>query len=295
MLTAELKVLGGKQAGKLISLSKKFLVGRESDCHLRPNSDMVSRHHCVFTLDDYTLRIRDLGSTNGTLVNNEQLEGQRVLESGDRVRIGNLEFEVLLRQQDASDVDPDDEFQLDDDSRILTEGDVEKSGSETMVDVQLPLGDDAQAESPTEQFTDQNSGDTGTFPAFDPNQQPQQPQQPWPQMPQQGYYPQYPPGYYPPQGMPYPPPGYPYYPQQPPQGVPPQQPPAPEESPEPKSDAPKPSADLPTVSLPDPSETGAKDLDVGSGGGGEKKKKEGEDPNPSNTAADLLNKMRERR
>ena len=59
MLQAELKVLGGKQAGKSIALGKKFLVGRESDCHLRPNSDMVSRHHCVFTLDDYTLRVRD--------------------------------------------------------------------------------------------------------------------------------------------------------------------------------------------------------------------------------------------
>ena len=67
MLQAELKILGGKHQGKAIPLStKKFLVGREQDCQLRPNSDLVSRHHCVFSIDDYAVRLRDLGSTNGT-------------------------------------------------------------------------------------------------------------------------------------------------------------------------------------------------------------------------------------
>ncbi|MBD3675321.1 MAG: FHA domain-containing protein [Planctomycetaceae bacterium] len=289
MLQAELKVLGGKQAGKSIALNKKFLVGRERDCHLRPNSDMVSRHHCVFTLDDYTLRLRDLGSTNGTLVNDERLEGQRVLESGDRVRIGNLDFEVVLKQTDDSSIEPADEFQLDDDSRILKDESEKVSSSETLVDVSLPLGDDPQADSPTEEFSEQNTGDTGTIPTFDPNQAPQQPQQPWPNMPQQGYYPQFPPGYYPPQGMPYPPPGYPYYPQQP---MPQQPQPQPQQSSE---EAPEPPANMPKVSLPDPSETGAKDDVVIGSGGGASKNKEPDDANPSNTAADLLNKMRQRR
>ena len=290
MIQAELKVLGGKQAGKSISLGKKFLVGRESDCHLRPNSDMVSRHHCVFTLDDYTLRIRDLGSTNGTQVNEERLEGQLVLKSGDRVRIGNLDFEVVLHEsEEAAVVEPADDFNLDEDSRILTDADPELTGSQTLVDVKLPLGNDPEADSPTEQFSGQNTGETGTIPTFDPNQHPQQqPQQPWPNMPQQGYYPQYPPGYYPPQGMPpqgmpYPPPGYPYYPQQQ-QPMPAQQPPEPE-APQKK--------ELP-VSLPDPSETGAKDVVIGSGGGAQKNKGTDEE-NPSNTAADLLNKMRQRK
>ena len=99
MLQAELKILGGKYQGKLISLNtKKFLVGRESDCHLRPNSDLVSRHHCVFTIDDYTVRLRDLGSTNGTMVNGENLRGEKLLKAGDRVTIGKLELEVVIRQ-----------------------------------------------------------------------------------------------------------------------------------------------------------------------------------------------------
>lgn len=98
MLQADLKVLGGKFQGKLIPLNtKKFLVGREQDCHLRPNSDMVSRHHCIFLVDDYTVRLRDLGSTNGTRVNGELVRHELVLNDGDKISIGKLELELALR------------------------------------------------------------------------------------------------------------------------------------------------------------------------------------------------------
>ena len=70
MLQANFKVVGGRHHGKMIPLAtKKFLIGREQDCHLRPNSELMSRHHCVFAVDDFSVRVRDLGSTNGTFVN----------------------------------------------------------------------------------------------------------------------------------------------------------------------------------------------------------------------------------
>lgn len=98
MLRAELKILVGKHQGKVIPLAaKKFLVGREQDCHLRPNSDLVSRHHCVFTIDDYTVRLRDLGSTNGTQVNGENIRGEISLEDGAKVTIGKLELQLVVR------------------------------------------------------------------------------------------------------------------------------------------------------------------------------------------------------
>ena len=99
MLQAELKVMEGKHQGKSVPLNvKQFLVGREADCHLRPNSDLVSRHHCVFLVDDYTVRIRDLGSTNGTYVNGERIQGQVVLQPGDAVQIGKLAFQLVVYQ-----------------------------------------------------------------------------------------------------------------------------------------------------------------------------------------------------
>ena len=107
MLQAELKILGGKHQGKAIPLTtKKFLVGREQDCHLRPNSDLVSRHHCVFSIDDYAVRLRDLGSTNGTRVNGKPLHGEVTLKAGDQIGIGKLELELVIRQRIAQDVEP---------------------------------------------------------------------------------------------------------------------------------------------------------------------------------------------
>ena len=97
MLRADLKVIGGKQHGSLIPLqTKKFLVGREQDCQLRPTSESVSRHHCVFSIDDFGIRLRDLGSTNGTFVNGQRVQGQVVLQPNDRVLIGKLEFEIVI-------------------------------------------------------------------------------------------------------------------------------------------------------------------------------------------------------
>jgi hypothetical protein len=98
MVSAELKVVGGKHVGQVIPLNRrKFLIGREQDCQLRPNSEMVSRHHCVFSVDDYSVRLRDLGSTNGTLVNGERIRKDVVLAAGDIIVIGNLEFELVIR------------------------------------------------------------------------------------------------------------------------------------------------------------------------------------------------------
>ena len=97
MIQAELRIATGNKQGNSIALPQgKFLVGREEDCHLRPNSDLVSRHHCVFTVDDFSLRLRDLGSTNGTYVNGQRLVGAVNLKPGDRVLIGKLDFEVLI-------------------------------------------------------------------------------------------------------------------------------------------------------------------------------------------------------
>ncbi len=97
MIQAELRIASGNKQGNSIPLPVgKFLVGREEDCHLRPNSDLVSRHHCVFTVDEFQIRLRDLGSTNGTLVNGERLKGAVTLQAGDRVLIGKLDFEVVI-------------------------------------------------------------------------------------------------------------------------------------------------------------------------------------------------------
>ena len=92
-----LKLLSGRSAGQEVKVPvNKFLIGRADDCHLRPHSDLVSRHHCVLLIEEGFCAIRDFGSRNGTLVNGERVVGQRELKTGDRIKVGVLEFEVAL-------------------------------------------------------------------------------------------------------------------------------------------------------------------------------------------------------
>lgn len=93
----KLKVLDGKHSGEEVPVAgNKFFVGRAEDCQLRPGSDLVSRHHCVLLIDEGYVGVRDLGSKNGTYVNAEQVTNERELHAGDRLKIGPLEFEIVL-------------------------------------------------------------------------------------------------------------------------------------------------------------------------------------------------------
>jgi predicted component of type VI protein secretion system len=97
-MDARLKIFSDPSPGQIIPIPPgKLIIGREEDCHLRPTSEFVSRHHCVLLLDAYTLRIRDLGSQNGTFVNGRRIaKGEIILLQGDMVSVGDLNFQIDL-------------------------------------------------------------------------------------------------------------------------------------------------------------------------------------------------------
>jgi predicted component of type VI protein secretion system len=105
-MDARLRVLSGPHAGETIAIRRgKLLIGREEDCHLRPESEFVSRHHCVLLQDDYTLRIRDLGSKNGTFVNGRRLgTGETILLHDDTISIGEMIGQIDLAAAEVAGV-----------------------------------------------------------------------------------------------------------------------------------------------------------------------------------------------
>jgi pSer/pThr/pTyr-binding forkhead associated (FHA) protein len=95
----QLKVVTGGQEGKLISVNHdKFLIGRSDECHIRPKSESISRRHCAIVRKQGRILLLDLKSRNGTYVNDKKLDPAKakILKDGDHIRVGKLEFIVVL-------------------------------------------------------------------------------------------------------------------------------------------------------------------------------------------------------
>jgi tRNA A-37 threonylcarbamoyl transferase component Bud32 len=90
-----LRVLAGPYAGRSFTFEQHdtFLIGRSSDAHMHlPDDRFFSRNHCLLEIAPPRCFLRDLGSTNGTYVNNERVR-EAFLKSGDRLQGGET---VLL-------------------------------------------------------------------------------------------------------------------------------------------------------------------------------------------------------
>ncbi len=97
-MKVQLVVVQGKPEGKIIPLlGPVFKIGRGENCHLRPNSEMVSREHAEFTIGADSVSVKDLGSRNGTLVNGKAVAESCPLKDRDLVQVGNLTFAVSIQ------------------------------------------------------------------------------------------------------------------------------------------------------------------------------------------------------
>ncbi len=89
----KLVVLAGAKTGAAVPIKKdRFIIGRGKDCTLRAGSEAISRNHCELLVTESGVTVRDMGSRNGTYVNDEKIEGVKTLSNGDKLRIGPLEF-----------------------------------------------------------------------------------------------------------------------------------------------------------------------------------------------------------
>lgn len=67
------------------------IIGRRQDCDLCIPLMNVSRRHCEINQDEGTLKVRDLGSKNGTFVNGTKIDETEV-NQGDHISVGPIEF-----------------------------------------------------------------------------------------------------------------------------------------------------------------------------------------------------------
>jgi diguanylate cyclase (GGDEF)-like protein len=90
-----LVVIYGNELGRKYSLeSPSVTLGRSNKCDIQIDQESVSRAHSKITNAGRSVKIRDLGSTNGTYVNDELVE-ERPLVDGDFIKIGRTIFKFL--------------------------------------------------------------------------------------------------------------------------------------------------------------------------------------------------------
>lgn len=83
------------RAGERIDVDAALTIGRAADCDLSLSDTYLSSRHARLANDQGDLSIEDLGSTNGTYVNQELVDGRVHLERGDIVQVGGVLFEVV--------------------------------------------------------------------------------------------------------------------------------------------------------------------------------------------------------
>lgn len=87
----------GPHKGKLIPINKApFVIGRDPSCQLRPASMTISKRHCELLIRDDKFFIKDLQSTNGTVLNDLPLKGEKEVQHGDQLKLGPLTFTVNI-------------------------------------------------------------------------------------------------------------------------------------------------------------------------------------------------------
>ncbi|WP_372719579.1 diguanylate cyclase [Novipirellula sp.] len=81
--------------GMLLLEEEEFSIGRSPETDLPLFDSSVSRQHAMLIRGNEGYRIRDLGSTNGTFVNEKVVHPDCALRSGDTIRIGSFLFRFL--------------------------------------------------------------------------------------------------------------------------------------------------------------------------------------------------------
>jgi pSer/pThr/pTyr-binding forkhead associated (FHA) protein len=124
VVQGKLKGKSGESAGLEVAISKaRFVIGTASDCHMRCPSSVISPHHCELTVSESNVTLRDLDSESGTFLNDERIEKAQTVKTGDRMRVGRLEFEISIeRTAKTTQADAVDDFVSD----LLAQADEEE-------------------------------------------------------------------------------------------------------------------------------------------------------------------------
>lgn len=93
---AALVVIHGEGLGRKYEIaSDGLIIGRSSRCDVQVDQSSVSRHHAKLNVEASRITVGDMGSTNGTIVNDTRIESPHVLSNGDLIKVGRTIFKFI--------------------------------------------------------------------------------------------------------------------------------------------------------------------------------------------------------
>lgn len=127
MIKAKLVVVGGDAKASEVDLTLPTVIGRSRDVTLTLPHPLVSRRHTVLFEQDGYLYVKDLGSLNGTYVNNRRIDSAQRLKPNELLTLGNVTFRALY-DADIAAADVIDDLMVG--SKNQPTGDTENVGDE---------------------------------------------------------------------------------------------------------------------------------------------------------------------
>jgi len=102
MLKAKLVIVGGRAKTKEIRLKLPTTIGRGKEADLTIPHALVSRSHSKLFERDGQLYVKDLGSLNGTFVDNKRIESEQIIAPNQLLTLGDITFRAVYEIDNAS-------------------------------------------------------------------------------------------------------------------------------------------------------------------------------------------------
>jgi pSer/pThr/pTyr-binding forkhead associated (FHA) protein len=87
----------GVQKGASIPIAPLTIIGRSPDSQVQLDDKLISAHHARLRLRNGRWYLEDLQSTNGTLLNQEAVDGEQAIEYGDVIGVGDVRLKLAKR------------------------------------------------------------------------------------------------------------------------------------------------------------------------------------------------------
>jgi pSer/pThr/pTyr-binding forkhead associated (FHA) protein len=98
-MSLTLEIVEGPGAGRSLQVASPIVIGRDPDVDLTLDDGQASRQHARLTPRDIDVLVEDLGSTNGTFVNREEIHAPTSFAPGDELVIGVTVMEIRAPQE----------------------------------------------------------------------------------------------------------------------------------------------------------------------------------------------------